>query len=135
MSIELKSLSLLRGVFGIDGMPCISVELPILWRAFAASPATYYRNFLKHRRFELVPPRPLVLQKWCPPTPDIYKANFDAAVFRSSNLVGLGVIVRDNCGEPTGALSMPINLGQSMAEMEALACQRAVQFAIKIGFT
>ena len=50
MSIELKSLSLLCGVFGIDGMPCILVEFPMLWRTFAASPVTYYRNFLKHRR-------------------------------------------------------------------------------------
>ena len=126
MSIELKSLSLMRGVFGIDEMPCILVELPILWRAFSTSPATYYRSFLEHRRFESVPPRPLVLQKWCPPAPDIYKVNFDAAVFRSSNLAGLGVIVRDNCGEPVGALSMPINLGQSVAEMVALACQRVI---------
>ena len=36
------------------------------------------------------------------------------------------MIVRDNCGEPIGAFSMPINLGQSVAEMEALACQRVI---------
>ncbi|XP_050289600.1 uncharacterized protein LOC126727718 [Quercus robur] len=93
------------------------------------------QEFLEAQEIESVPPRPLVLQKWCPPAPDIYKVNFDLAVFRSSNLAGLGVIVRDNCGEPIGALSMPINLGQSVAEMEALACQRAVQFAIEIGLT
>ena len=56
-------------------------------------------------------------------------------MFRSSNLARLGVIVRDNCGEPIGALSMPINLGQSVAKMETLARQRAVQFAIEIGLT
>ena len=37
--------------------------------------------------------------------------------------------------EPIGALSMPINLGQSVAKMETLARQRAVQFAIEIGLT
>ena len=37
--------------------------------------------------------------------------------------------------EPIGALSMPINLGQSVAKMETFARQRAVQFAIEIGLT
>ena len=54
------------------------------------------QEFLEEQEIESVLPRPLVLQKWCPPAPDIYKVNFDAAVFRSSNLAGLGVIVRDN---------------------------------------
>ena len=34
-----------------------------------------------------------------------------------------------------GALSIPISLGSSVAELEALACLRAVQFASEIGLT
>ena len=39
----------------------------------------------------------------------------DELVFRSSNLAGLGVIVRDNCGAAIGELSMPTSLGRSVA--------------------
>ena len=47
-------------------------------------------------------------------------------------LVGVGVIIRDNRGDPIGALTMPDPISQSMAELEALTCQRAVQFALEI---
>ena len=40
-----------------------------------------------------------------------------------------------NGGAAIGALSMPISLGRSVAKLEALACQRAVQFALEIGLT
>ena len=43
------------------------------------------------------------------------------------------MIVRDNCGAAIGALSMPTSLGWSVAELEALACHGAVQFALEIG--
>ena len=62
------------------------------------------------------PPSPSDLATVAPPAPNIYKVNFDAAVFRSSNYAGLGVIVRDNCGAAIGALSMPTSLGWSVAE-------------------
>ena len=48
-------------------------------------------------------------------------------------LVGVGVIIRDNQGDPIGALTMPVPISQSVAELEALACQQAVQFALEIG--
>ena len=84
---------------------------------------------------ELVLPYPPLLQQWCPPAPDIFKVNFDVAVFRSSNLAGLGVIVHDSSGAVVGALFVPISLGCLVAELEALACLRAVQFALEIGLT
>ena len=45
------------------------------------------------------------------------------------------MIVRDHRGDPIGALTMPIPFRQSVAKLEALACQRAVQFALEIGLT
>ena len=59
--------------------------------------------------------------------------NFDAAVFKASNTAGLGVIVRHWCGQAIGALSMSIPLANSITDMEALACRRAVQFAADVG--
>ena len=42
---------------------------------------------------------------------------------------------RDSSGAVVGALSVPISLGRSVVELEALACLRAVQFALEIGLT
>ena len=47
--------------------------------------------------------------------------------------MGVGVIIRDNRGDPIGALTMPVPISQFVAELEALACQQAVQFALEIG--
>ncbi|XP_075670282.1 uncharacterized protein LOC142640068 [Castanea sativa] len=44
-------------------------------------------------------------------------------------------MVRDCAGDAIGALSMPIPLPQSIADVEALAYCRAVQFAAEIGLT
>jgi len=49
------------------------------------------------------------------------------------NLAGIGVIVHDWRGEVIGALSMPIPLTQTVNELEALACRRAVRFASELG--
>ena len=93
------------------------------------------QEFLHVREVKLSPSCPQVLQQWQPPNPNIYKVNFDAAVFQASNLVGVGVIVRDNQGDPIGALTMPIPINQSVAKLETLACQRAVQLALEIDLT
>ena len=82
---------------------------------------------------EQSPLRPQAIQRWQPPEPYYYKINFDAVVFQASNLASVGVIARDNRGDPIGALTMPIPFRQSVTELEALACQRAVQFALETG--
>ena len=45
------------------------------------------------------------------------------------------MIVHDNCAAAIGALSMSTSLGRSVAELEALACQRAIQFALEFGLS
>ncbi|KAK9993423.1 hypothetical protein SO802_023126 [Lithocarpus litseifolius] len=62
-------------------------------------------------------------------------ANFDAVVFKSLNLAGLGVVVKDWRGEAIDALTTSVPLAQTVVELEALACRRAVQFAKEIGLT
>ena len=83
------------------------------------------------------PEPPLIqqLQQWRPPDANFFKANFDAAVFKSENLAGLGVIIRDWCGEAIGALTTLVPLAQTVAQLEGLACRRAVQFAKEIGLS
>ena len=81
------------------------------------------------------PPGPAIMQQWQPPDHDIYKVNFDAATFSSSNSAGIRVIVRDYVREAIGALSMTIPLPQSVADVKALACCRVVQFVAEIGLS
>ena len=78
-------------------------------------------------------PVPTPTTQWRPPEYPFFKANFDAAVFKSSSSAGINVIIRDGMGEAIGALTMPIPLANSVATMEALACHKAVLFAKEIG--
>ncbi|XP_030924737.1 uncharacterized protein LOC115951725 [Quercus lobata] len=64
--------------------------------------------------------------KWSPPAEGGYKANFDAAFFESSELAGIGVVVRDSSGNVMGALSQKIPRPQSVEHAEALAAYRVV---------
>ena len=91
------------------------------------------QEFLTAQEFELAPPLPPVLQQWCPPEADHFKLNFDAAVFNSLNLAGIGVIARDWRGAVIGVLPMPIPLTQSVNEVETIACRKAIQFAKELG--
>ena len=43
------------------------------------------------------------------------------------------MIIRDWRGEAIGAFSMSVPATQSVVELEALACRRAVQFAMELG--
>lgn len=76
-----------------------------------------------------------IVQQWRPPDSHCYKVNFDVAVFHELNRAGIGVIVRDCGGAALGAVSSSIPLAQSVANVEALACLRAVKFALEIGLT
>ena len=72
-------------------------------------------------------------QSWTPLNTNSFKANFDGAVFNSSNSAGVGVIICDNNGEVTAAMSECILLPNIVLEVEAMACRRAVTFALEIG--
>ena len=48
-------------------------------------------------------------------------------------MAGIGVVVRDWRGEFVGALSSSMPLSDAIADMEALACRKSVEFAIEIG--
>ena len=96
---------------------------------------SYLQEFLQAQTEEPAPSRPHPMQQWCPPDPHCFKVNFDATLFCRSSLAGIGVIVSNNEGETVGALSLPIPMAQSVADLEALACLKAVQFALEIGIT
>ena len=72
---------------------------------------------------------PVIQHQWRPPEHDYFKVNFDAAVFKSLNLVGIGVVIRDWRGDVVAALSMPTALASTVVDLEALACRHAMLFA------
>ena len=72
-------------------------------------------------------------QSWTPPNTNSSKANFDEAVFNSSNSAGVGVIIRDSNSEVIAAMSKRILLPTTVLEVEAMACRRAVTFALEVG--
>ena len=73
------------------------------------------------------------LTHWLPPSPSVYKVNFDDATFWDIATVGLGVVVRDSEGLVIAALSERMRLPPTVAALEALACKRSILFAIELG--
>ena len=83
-------------------------------------------DFLDAQDEASMTPQVLTQPHWSALTQTWYKANFDGALFSSTNAAGLGVVIRDNVGAVIGALSMRIPLPQSVATVETLACRCAV---------
>ncbi|XP_023873342.2 uncharacterized protein LOC111985933 [Quercus suber] len=71
---------------------------------------------------------------WIPPSGLAYKLNFDAAVFAGINASGVGTIIRNAMGEVMVALSARGLSVMDSEEAEVLACRRAMEFAMEIGF-
>ena len=110
--------------FGCLSQPLESVSIRV---------GALLQEFIAVQEVDLSLPESAVMHQWRPPEQGIYKVNFDAAVFKSSNTAGIGVIIRDWGGQAIGALSMSMPLANSVSDMEALACRRAVQFAVDLG--
>lgn len=71
--------------------------------------------------------------RWSIPPDPFLKANFDRALFHDLSCAGIGVVIRDAAGKVVGALSERINLPPTVEDVEALACKRAIAFAIELG--
>ena len=63
----------------------------------------------------------------------VYKINFDGATFIDTYSAGLGVVARDLDGMVITPLSERIRLPPTVADLEALACRRAILFALELG--
>ena len=71
--------------------------------------------------------------KWRPSMGEMYKKNFDGAVFVESRDAGIGVVIQNSNGEVVVALSEKIIYLNSVEVLEALAARRAAQFAVEVG--
>nr|POE88860.1 hypothetical protein CFP56_37397 [Quercus suber] len=109
-----------------------TVDLTIRKKKRVSAVTRLLRDFLEANDDAPVIVRNPVQPKWSALALPLYKANFDGALFKSTNSTGLGVIIRDTNVAVMGALSARVPLLQSVAMVEALACRRAVQFAVEI---
>lgn len=73
---------------------------------------------------------PTAKVKWSPPLGEMYKTNYDGAVFEDSEEAGIGVVVRNARGEVLTALSEKMSYPGSVDLMEVLAARRAAQFIV-----
>lgn len=71
---------------------------------------------------------------WRPPSQSLFKMNFDAAIFRESNSSGFGAVIRNEQGEVMAAMAAKGPLVLSSEEAETLACRKALEFAVDVGF-
>ena len=66
---------------------------------------------------------------------DIFKINFDGAVFTEENCSGMGVIVQDREGLVIAVMSEKIPQLLKPIEIEAMAAIRAFEFAREVGIS
>ena len=81
------------------------------------------------------PSRPRIRTRWKPPPVDIFKINFDGAVFAEENCSGVGVIVRNREGLVIATMSEKIPQILQPTEIEAMAATRALEFAREVGIS
>ena len=77
----------------------------------------------------------LTTNTWVAPTDLVYKLNFDATIFKELNCSGVGVIIRNANGEVMAAMSAKGPPVEDSEVAEALACRKAMEFAIDAGFS
>ena len=73
--------------------------------------------------------------RWRPPLGELYKTNYDEAVFSESGKAGIGVVVRDAKGMVIAALAEKITYSGSVLMLEALAARRAAKFIMELGIS
>ena len=76
-----------------------------------------------------------ISDQWQPPPPDVYKPNFDAAVFSGLNRTGIGTIIRNDKGEVMAAMSAIGPSAENSEEAELMAYRRSLEFAIDARFS
>ena len=93
----------------------------------------------RKREFQCLQPTTLRMQHrnhtiWKPPERDIYKVNYDGAIFEQQGKASLGVVIRNSNGEVMASMSQLVQLPSTVAQVEAMAARKATEFALEIGF-
>ena len=71
---------------------------------------------------------------WSPPSENCFQLNFDAAIFNDINASSFGTVICNELGEVMVAMTAKGPLISDNEEVEVLACQKALVFALDSGF-
>ena len=66
---------------------------------------------------------------------DLLKVNYDGAIFQDQGRAGIGVVICNSEGAVMASLSQQIPLPTTVAQVEAMAARRAVEFVVELGVT
>ena len=72
---------------------------------------------------------------WQPPLQSVFKHNFDVAVFLGLNRSRYGAIIQNEKGEVMTAMAAKGLEVFRREEAELLACRKAIEFAVDVGFS
>ena len=81
-----------------------------------------YRNAQTHMNIPHITPQ--TRQRWKPPPSQLYKLNFDAAIFARTQRSGFGAVIRNFVGELMAAMSVKGPSVRCSEEAEALAFEK-----------
>ncbi|XP_030923046.1 uncharacterized protein LOC115949925 [Quercus lobata] len=73
--------------------------------------------------------------RWKPPDQGLYKVNYDGAIFAQQARAGIGVVIRNEDGAVMASMAQQLPLLTTVAQVEALAARRAMEFALDLGIT
>ena len=73
--------------------------------------------------------------KWEPPDLGVFKVNYDGVLFTETGRARLEVVIRNSEGAVMASLLQQIPQPTTVAQVEALAARRALEFALEIGIT
>ena len=79
------------------------------------------------------PRRPQQRTRWASPPMDVYKINYDGAVFSEVNKSGIGVVIRDSSGQVIAALVQQLSQAYQPVKFVAMATCKALEFGNEIG--
>ena len=66
---------------------------------------------------------------------DNLKVNYDGAIFQEQGRAGIWVVIRNLAGVVMASLSQQIPLPTTVAQVEAMAVRKAIEFAMELGIT
>ena len=72
---------------------------------------------------------------WKPPPLPILKVNFDGAIFREQNSLGVGIVLRDDKGQVVAFMDEKITLPYIVTAVELIATKRTLKLALDFGLS
>lgn len=70
---------------------------------------------------------------WSPPPLDLFKINYDGAVFAGQNRSGIGIVILDSQGLVIASLVQQVSQAYKLVEIEVMAATKALEFGLEMG--